>query len=92
MYKLSSKIIFDTEKTTNKNYLMDIGNGRLFELNKSATILIKKIMEGKSIDDYIDEIMSYVPEGLCCNQVKEDAFAYLKQLIDKGFIIEDKNE
>ena len=90
MYKLSSKVIFDTEKTTKKKYLMDLENGRLFELNKSAAILIENIIEGKSVDDYINEIMACIPEGLCCNQVKEDAIVYLKQLVDKGFIIEDK--
>ena len=89
MYKLTKNVIYDTDNESNKKYLMDIEGGTLYQLNETAAILIEKITNGSSVEDYISFLTENIDEEIDIERIKNDVEVYINQLVECGFIIEE---
>lgn len=86
MYKLSEHIMYDINQENNKEYLIDIENGDLFELNETAAMLIQYIVEEKSIDEYVNHVLYYIKNESEKEKVKNDIQTYINIIEEQGFI------
>lgn len=89
MYKLVPNIIYDVDKESNKKYLMDIENGTLFQLNETASLLIEHIINGKSVDEYIQLIKESIDDDIDVEKIRNDVEIYINSLVEQGFINEE---
>lgn len=86
MLKFSEFIALDYNEETNMHYLFDLENGKMFQLNQTASQLLKCIQETGGYDDYIVQIVKQT--SVDPKIVESDVQSYLHELIEKGYLFE----
>lgn len=88
MYTLADHIIYSIDEETKKDYLMDIENGLIYNLNSTASMLIHFIQEQKTIEDYIQHVLELTEGTISQDQIEEDVKKYIDNLMTQGIVCE----
>lgn len=89
MLLLNCSIIIDKDETTNNQYLMNIENGTIYNINDMAFIILNYINNRKTIDEYIDYIYQITDKEVSKDIIRRDAEKYIQELITLGIVYED---
>lgn len=87
MYRLEEYIMLEHDDVEDKDYLLNLEDGVMFELNASAKMMLECIIENGNCDAYINKVVSEF--GVGREKVENDCAVYISSLIEKKCICKD---
>lgn len=88
MFQLAPNVIIDSDEENEKEFLMDLESGSLFDLNYFAAMLVRMIEEGKDIEEYVEKVCELTNGEANPEAVRSDAEQYLVQMAELGLVSE----